>query len=683
MKKKDILFLILFLISFFLIMIAIVAGIIMFIESDKEEIPAMFGTFGIIGFAVMYIGGFFLGKKDENIDEYQMHERYKKLVEKAETNLKAFNRKLIRLTYVGKIYTVMLILFIILTLVGLIMFGVETNISMGWAGLLGFGMVAAMYNVVKSIYIKPDEVIGNQITKEEFPEIYKIIDNAIKKTNSPNLDRVFTFPDNNCFVSCVPVGFGFHNQNIMFLGLHILEILSSKELEAVLLHELAHIYREDTLISNKIGRSITRWRKILDSSMKGGSINNNLLTNFASYFISKTDMHLLAISQQREFMADKEAIKYVNKNIYFTAMAKIELMQYFFSRPIEETWLDIRSFEQAPQNYYDLLFSEFYKRYETNKEVWSNQITKSISSKYYTHPSFSERMNKIGIEKYEFDLKFNAEEEGYKLELKKLKDVFNKEWYDNMHENWDEYCKEYKESVKIVDEYIQTDDVEKNIEYGIALETLNRYDSAIELYNRILDIDSNHDVALFRKGLLLLHKNDESGIELVKKSMELNNECIEFGLETIGNFINDNGLEDKKKELLDWSIEMSRIENKRRDELENLYTNDSFVTTTLDEEKVLEVKRIISEIPRMVSAHLVEKKLQYSKGNLVILAILYKGKYIGVEEMNKLHECLQTIDIPYFILDLKLDTNANIYLMKPISKVEGSEIYNIKRKNNK
>lgn len=54
-------------------------------------------------------------------------------------------------------------------------------------------------------------------------------------------------------------------------------------------------------------------------------------------------------------MADREAAKHSGKETYARTLMKGGVLDHYLNLPVEENKFDIRSFEKAPTNIYDLI----------------------------------------------------------------------------------------------------------------------------------------------------------------------------------------------------------------------------------------------------------------------------------------------------------------------------------------
>lgn len=354
---------------------------------------------------------------------------------------------------------------------------------------------------------------------------------------------------------------------------------------------------------------------------------------------------------------------------------KVGVLSHYLNLPVEESKFDIRAFEKAPTNIYDLIVDNFLEYFERNRDVLINKVLKvlkRISNKADSHPSFKERMVEIGVDDFDFEVYFNKSDS---LVVRKIVDDLNLEWLENMKEHWEDFTDDYKKSQELTESFGLSDDNEKNLENAMAYENLGKTDEALKIYESMLERDSDYAPALFRSGLIYLNRDDESGIERVKLAIEKDSDFIDVGLQVILEFLERNGMKDKKKEMRDWAEEQSEIYRKKIDEAENLYLTDNFVEADIKQEQREKLKAELEKIPSIKRVYIATKKLKYSEHDLLVVGVTSKQKASklilkgrSLENTDEIWEILNRLETPCFLLDL----NANPRFGRRISKVENS-----------
>ena len=550
-NKRDIIFNTTLGIIFFTCITSIIISTGMVLTKNFNEIFSVLAKFGFIEFAMILLMAIIWFVTDTSIDIpfYGDDNEFEKLVLLSKNNPEKIRKKIKILCKYEKLYIGVLTVTVISTAIGMTMITYEhENMHLG---IVVIALIGTLCIVLKTMYIKLAYQNEVTINRQEHPALFEVIDNAVELTNSPQLDEICIVEGSNAGVAFIPDGFGFNGKHVLEIGIQTLKILNEQELKSVIIHELAHIYNNDTNISSKISRCLTRWSIIIDNlEEKDNIIQSILLVPFAKIYVEKLETYLKAISQPEEIAADKEAALYTSVEVYAKASAKLEIIDLFKTNPYCK--VELRVQEEPPKNYLNIMFDDFNNEIIERKSHWLNQIKKPISSIYDTHPSFSERMNALGIYDFNYEIEFENQNENYKNEIDNLIDIKNKQWYESWCDEWDEFTKEYKLQLEIIKNYKETDDIEKNIEYGFALEETREYDKAMGVYKNILSKDENCAIAMYRIGQILLIKNDNNGIELIKKAADLDSDFIISAMHTIIEYSMDNGMKDKVDEVYEW-----------------------------------------------------------------------------------------------------------------------------------
>ncbi|MBN8046708.1 M48 family metallopeptidase [Paraclostridium bifermentans] len=549
-SRKEIIFDTLFGFIFLTNLVSIVVLVFMVLNKNYESILPTIGNFGFLEFALIIITAvawLIIDTSSSNLFDDE-HEKFKKMTLLSKENLYNVRKKIGALCTYEKLYIVVTITSVISLIIGIMNFALKTDFMTGGFGLITLGLIGSVIIILKSLYIKLESPNEVTINREEYPQLFKVIDSAIEMTKAPKLDEICILDDENIGVICLLNGFGANGKNVLVIGIKALKVLSEEELKAVIIHELAHIYNDDTKVSSKISRRLTRWNEIVYRVDEGDNIIKMiLLLPFAKFYIEKLERYLDAMSQTKELLADKEVSKYMSVEIYAKATMKLEIMEKFLANPYSK--LEIRSSDEALKNYFTTLFEDFESELPNRKEQWMNQIKKRISSIYDTHPSFKERMEALGIEDFNYDINFNDQSDDYKKEIDTLIEIKNKQWYKYLSDQWEEITKEYKEQLEIIKNYKDTDDIEKIIEYGEALEDLGEYEKALDFYKDIASKDKECAIAMYKVGQIMLMNNDEEGIEFIEKSVELDGSFFISAMGIITEYFLDNGMKEKIDEM--------------------------------------------------------------------------------------------------------------------------------------
>lgn len=188
----------------------------------------------------------------------------------------------------------------------------------------------------------------------------------------------------------------------MYLSLPLCRILTTKELAAILGHELGHFVGEDTVWSRKfypIYRGSIETIDILYSS----SANGNSLTflaflpalYFMKFFICSFENAEKEIGRQRELSADDIGVKITSAEIMARGLLKVHISPYAWKITLQEMNKALSAEKQIVN-----ISTFFYSACKLIPENFMKDVIGKTSTLHPTdtHPTLSLRLKNIGIE---------------------------------------------------------------------------------------------------------------------------------------------------------------------------------------------------------------------------------------------------------------------------------------------
>ena len=106
---------------------------------------------------------------------------------------------------------------------------------------ISFFLVLAIAQLLYAGFAQPK---GIELTRQQVPELFALIDELTEKLNTPKFDHIFLDTQLNAGVLQVPrfgILFVGWQKNYLFLGLPLMQSLSPEQFRAILAHELGHL----------------------------------------------------------------------------------------------------------------------------------------------------------------------------------------------------------------------------------------------------------------------------------------------------------------------------------------------------------------------------------------------------------------------------------------------------------
>ncbi len=364
-------------------------------------------------------------------------------------------------------------------------------------------------------------------TKDEYPLYYQLIDRA-RRNSTYKGKSYFNFVegDNVTVFSC-------KKYCVIELGVAYIATLHEEELYQVLLHEFEHI-GEKAIFSLKFYSLDTQF-----------SNDNSFPFNYwANQFCFKFSIGEIVTSILNEEMADDVINVKGNTKLTAKALTKTAYLinfDYDSFKYLKPIWLS----EKPCEHYWEEYVKCFKNACEENYEFWNELIRKEIQPLITTHPIVRKRLEAIGEDIAEID--FPLENDPFYLESKKALEEVDKS--SGALSQYEYTRKEYLSALETIKKW--QDDGRKFSEDNFfdihfKLDRFMILDEAEKLCDLALENASAKAIlacANYHKGVYLLNRYDNNGIDLLYKAQELEPEQFINCMQVIGEYCCRMGLE--------------------------------------------------------------------------------------------------------------------------------------------
>jgi hypothetical protein len=207
-------------------------------------------------------------------------------------------------------------------------------------------------------------------------------------------------------------------------------------------------------------------------------------------------------------------------------------------------------------------------------------------------------------------------------------------------------------------------------------------DAALPAYQEVLDRNPQHVGALLRRGMILLEREDDSGVALLEsaRSCEARTEQTVCAALAAFHRRRGNDAEARESELRYWALE-ERAELARR-ERESVRTRDTFFEHGLDPATFAQLADALARVGGLREAFLVRKQVIHDPGNdLFVLGALSDAHgwqpRTGRAERDLVARIGRECRFPGETLIISVRTNKDF--RRPLRAVSGSRIFTAPR----
>ena len=139
-------------------------------------------------------------------------------------------------------------------------------------------ILPTIWILLKSLWVRFKSPTGYRLTRQEFPLLFKEIDNLQKVLQSPKIHQVILTPELNAAIVQTPrLGILGWYKNSLILGLELLLILSPEQARAVLAHEFGHLSGNHSRFGRWIYRLRITWYRIMQAFAQEETIGAKMM----------------------------------------------------------------------------------------------------------------------------------------------------------------------------------------------------------------------------------------------------------------------------------------------------------------------------------------------------------------------------------------------------------------------
>lgn len=480
----------------------------------------------------------------------------KKLYNLHTENPEAFMRKYKRLLGAGTRYIARLfflifcmLIFTLANLIAPLYIGPDYNTLANFLSfeslVMGAATVFFAYLLIKALRITFKMPEGFRLSKTEHAHIWKIIDNARMKVGAAATKEAFIVHGSMCGVAEIPEGYGWSGKNTIIIGAALLQLCSEKELEAILLHEFAHIYHKDTALNRKAQQQLSRWQYLIENSRKTKRFGG-ILRDYGQKYLTKLQVYRAISSKRMEYSADKTAAEIMGPKSYAQTIYKYALYSLYCEKGLHK----FASLNIPPHDYYTKSCEAFIQDVPNYGPMLHKEVATLPSSKYESHPSFSERTANIGLAHWEPGFAFPSGP--CTLGTSAILASFNTEWYKESSKHWQEATKEYKKHFHLAVAYSGSENTQDMLAYAEALSYIGEEEKAQNIYASILKQDPQNTLALFGVSEYALRIKGEAAVAEIMQAVEQSPELAAYIDDLLYAFFSQRLQYEKWKEVEAW-----------------------------------------------------------------------------------------------------------------------------------
>lgn len=504
-------------------------------------------------------------------------------------------------------------------------------------------MIKSSLQMLFSRFPRPQ---GRHLTEQEAPALFARIRELRKQMGGPHIHHVLLTDELNAAIVQHPrFGMFGWEENYLILGFPLLQAMSEEEALSVVAHEYGHLSGHHSRLGGFIYRFRSAWGRMQAISEQWTDWGSRLIALLFRWYAPYFNAYTFVLARQNEYVADRISAEVAGPHNAANALLRVNLAAQFEQ---EVFWPTInKQVAKSPQpmaNRSKLWQGALQKLMDEDSRVRYLDVARKRRTDHLdTHPALSDRLSAIGIDADESSARnllppqYHAAQIWLGASLADIQSEFDLKWQRDATERWQErhqYLAECSEQLGKLSalETLTTEErwdiIRLNTELDPDFEQL-------PLLNELLQLVPDHASALYRRGMLLLEREDEAGIADLENLMKKDASTTLAACEIAWNFCLERKPELAEQYRARW-ITRSEYENRVNAEFSTMPTDATLAEHDLDAETEESIRKLVLAHGKYIRRIWLLRRVLKSDSNLHDYVLAFETKFWTLGDKSKI-----------------------------------------------
>jgi Zn-dependent protease with chaperone function len=622
------------------------------------------------------------------VTEEQWGALVERLERQAEANPSRYARKVLLFGLLGYAVLGLALVLLVGLAIGVGFLAAKSTLLIGKAIIPLAGLA---WVILRALRIRLDPPEGYSVSAQEAPALFEMIEEVRHRVRGPTVHEVLVDGQFNASVVQIPRGLGLLGQrNYLVLGLPYMQVTSPDEFRAVVAHELGHLSRNHGRVSSWIYRIHATWYSLLAALEERRRLGTELFRRFFAWYQPRFEAYSFPLRRLHEYDADKAAADAAGAEPAASSLVTAAVNAVFLDA---EYWPGVyarANDELSPPNgvFHALPEGLSEARSHPRRDAWLANILARTTAPHDSHPSIGARIERLGFKPEEIARSAMAARNGSSAAdaflgsaAEAAANHIETQWRSAVRQQWAERHRQVeKERSRIaeLEEQASTTELtpEDAAERCFLVEDVLGPEEALPLWEELLRRQPDDAPAVYAVGRLRLVQGDASGLELLERAMELNDEAIFPACEVAFNFLIEHGRSEDAEAYERRARARFSLLSAAQEERGVTSADDEFAAADLAPEALAQLRNRLAENTAVRRAYLVRKEVEHLADVPLYVVVVFPRRselFRREDDASLARRLVDAIELPVdFHVVVPGPRNP---LRKRIAAVPGAKVY--------
>ena len=555
-----------------------------------------------------------------------------------------------------------------------------------WQWLLPLGL--SLYLAHLLLWVESSPVTGIALTEQDVPELFRLIRKLRRKLKIRSaVHQVLLTDQFQAKLVCQPIYGPFGPQRYALqIGLPLLQGLSTKQLAAVLAHELGHMAHGHRISANWIFFLRQAWEQVHHSLQKNGyPWAKQWLAVFVARYEPYFSAYTRALARQQEFLADQAAVRVAGKEDAADALVALQLKARFLQQCFWPRLMQQATEQPTPNAtpYSQMRLALSLGFAEAPGEQWLEQALAKNHHSNESHASLRERLEQLGcFPRLPKPFRLSAAQVLLGPQLQRLSQQLDQAWLRQIRPEWQQrhqQIRDTRQQLQQLEQQLQTGRISLDDAFRRArlTEELGDGAAACEQYRQIVAQHPEHAPSCFAAGRLLLAAGNPAGLEMLENAMRYDNKAIIPCCRLAYDFLQQQHRSVEAESYYQIACERAALEDQALAERISVNVGDTLITHDLRPAQLAHLQAQLSRYPDIRRAWLTRKQVQHFADRSLYVLLIERKRWplrSSADDKRFARQLVDTLEMPGQSFVQVLD-KSSLELKKRARQLGNAAIY--------